>query len=67
MGPLLGAFTVAVLSDQDSRAYSPLPCLVDWRHLIVIQEGEQFLLVPPQSLLRPPGMFLLPPMVDEFG
>ena len=60
MGPLLGAITVAVLSDEDSRAYSPLPCLVVWRHLIVIQEGEQF-------LLQPPGMFLLPPMVDEFG
>ena len=31
----------------------------------MIQEGEQFLPVPSQALLQPPGIFLFPHPVDE--
>jgi hypothetical protein len=65
LGPLLTAIGIAVLPNQDCGAYPPLPGLVVQQHFLMVQEGEQFLPVAPQSLLQSPGMFFLPPLVDE--
>ena len=62
LGTFLAAIGVAVLQDQDGGADPPLPGIVVRRNLLVVQEGEQFLPVAPQSLLQPPGMFFLPPL-----
>jgi len=65
LGTFLAAIRVAVLPDQDGGADPPLPGVVVRRHLLMVQEGEQLFAVAPQSLLQPPGMFFLPPLVDE--
>ena len=65
LGPFLAAIRIAVLPDQDRGAYPPLPGFDVQQHFLMVQEGEQILPVAPQSLLQSPGMFFLPPLVDE--
>lgn len=55
-GPAVRAVRLAVLPQDHGRADLPLGEVVLERDLRVVQEGEQVITGPPQTLQQPPGI-----------
>ena len=59
LGTLVGPILLGYLSGEDGRSHLLLRMIIIRAHPFILQKGEEFLLMPPQSFEEPFGISIL--------